>query len=162
MSSVVKRVCNIIDKLYLGIGMLLLIIIVVSLTLQVITRYVMNSSMIGTEELARYCFIWMSMLGASVAVGTSSHASVSMLEDNLKGRIKYYFKITIQVMIIIASLILLYEGIKMAISTGVQKSPTLRIPMMFIYAAIPVGSIGMALHGLNNFINLCLDLKEVE
>lgn len=69
MTIGIKKLNQAVDAVYMSISILLLIILVIASALQVFTRYVLNNSLVGTEEVARYCFIWMSMLGGSVCVG---------------------------------------------------------------------------------------------
>lgn len=45
----------------------------------VVWRYVFNSSLVWSEELTRYLFIWFVFLSASYAVTTKSHIRVDAL-----------------------------------------------------------------------------------
>ncbi len=53
-------------------GGLLLIVFIVVLS-QVVMRYLFAQPNPWSEELSRFCFIWLSMLGASLAVERQSH-----------------------------------------------------------------------------------------
>ena len=43
---------------------------------QVVMRYVFQSSLYWSEELARYLFVWQTWLGASLAVREASHIRI--------------------------------------------------------------------------------------
>lgn len=62
------RFCSGLSRVILGICSLLMVILLCCSALQVTSRYVFGSSITWTEEAARYCFIWLDMLGASVLV----------------------------------------------------------------------------------------------
>ena len=55
----------------------------------------------GTEECARYCFLWMVFLGSSVCVGEGSHASVELLHDALKGKAKDWHQLFVYIVMAI-------------------------------------------------------------
>lgn len=138
------------NKVYLYLSLLLLVVMTISLFLQVFTRYILKSSLVGTEELARYCFIWLSMLGSSLCVSNNGHSFVSILNDSLSAEGKKKHNMVIDGTIIIFSIILIYAGVQMVMLTMGQKSPTLGIPTPVLYLSAVAGGFGMALNaGLN-------------
>ncbi|MCQ4838222.1 TRAP transporter small permease, partial [[Clostridium] symbiosum] len=96
-----------------------------AMAVQVFTRYVLGSSLTGTEELGRYSFIWMTMLGASICVSSDSHAAVTILNDHLKWRMKGGHKISVDILILACAVLLFIQGIKMAAMSTRQLTPTL-------------------------------------
>ena len=66
MKDALDKVCSMVNRIYGGAALLLLAVLTGAMAVQVFTRYVLGSSLSGTEELGRYCFIWMTMLGASI------------------------------------------------------------------------------------------------
>ena len=53
---------------------------IVPVTLQIVSRYTgLIPRYIWTEEAARFCFIWIIMLGAMVAVREGTHFEVDVL-----------------------------------------------------------------------------------
>ena len=94
MKDALDKVCSMVNRIYGGAALLLLAVLTGAMAVQVFTRYVLGSSLSGTEELGRYCFIWMTMLGASICVSSDSHAAVTILNDHLKGRMNGGHKIS--------------------------------------------------------------------
>lgn len=113
-------------------------ILVISCVLQVFTRFVLNSSLSWTEELARYTFIWANMLGAILCTKNKSNATVSVVTDNLSVEKQVVLNKIVDVLSIIIGLILLFYGSKVAWAVRTQLSPALRISMSFVYGAAPV------------------------
>ncbi|WP_303042980.1 TRAP transporter small permease [Enterocloster bolteae] len=148
------------NKIYQSAAVALLAGIIVASTLQVFTRYILNASLTGTEEFARYCFVWMNMLGASICVRYGSHAVVSILDSKLHGKKKYIHEAAIQMLIMALSIILFVKGFRMIGYTIAQPSPTLRIPMGFIYASVPVGCMGMIINAVRNICELKIRMDE--
>lgn len=149
-----NKICNIINKIYTYTGVALLFVISVACILQVFSRYVMGHAIQGTEEISRYSFIWMGFLGSSICVQNWSNANVSILNDLLKGKAKKWHSALLYILVIICASILFYQGIKCVGITGKQKSSMLRIPMSYVYAAIPVGAFGMIVSGLQRLLKL--------
>ncbi|MBU8908950.1 TRAP transporter small permease, partial [Desertibacillus haloalkaliphilus] len=68
-------------------------VMVAVIALQVFMRYVMGSSLSWSEELARYCFIWLVYLGISYGVKKQRHIKVDVLLLALKDRGKIILNI---------------------------------------------------------------------
>lgn len=144
-----RKLVTYVNKAYLWASMGFLFILIVACVLQVFTRTVMNASMLGTEEAARYAFIWASLLGASLCVSNRSNAAVDMLNNSMKGKLKHVHLIVIHLIMIIFSVIMIINGGRMISFVAKQLSPTLRLSMKYIYLACPVGAIGILLNCLS-------------
>lgn len=133
-----EKVYNIVTK-FLKIAIVIVFsILVASCVLQVFTRFILNSSLSWTEELARYTFIWANMLGAILCTKNKSNATVSVITDNLSIENQLLLRKIVNVLSIIIGLILLSYGSKVAWAVRTQLSPALRISMSFVYGAAPV------------------------
>ncbi len=150
----VNRIVSKINTLYEWAGLGFLSILIAACVLQVFTRKVLGASMDGTEECARYCFIWMVMLGSSLCVAYGSHACVELLNDCLKGKAKDWHQLILYIIMAVFAGVMIVQGYKMLGMTMKQKSPTLHVPMAFIYLAIPVSGAGMLINIINNGIRL--------
>ena len=60
-----------------------LVAMVVMVFGNVVMRYVFNSGITVSEEMSRYCFIWLTYLGAMVAMHEKGHLGVDTLVKNL-------------------------------------------------------------------------------
>jgi TRAP-type transport system small permease protein len=74
---------KLIDWLYRALQALLtflIAILIVPVTMQIVSRYTdLIPNYIWTEEMARFCLIWIIMIGASVAVRDGTHFDVDVL-----------------------------------------------------------------------------------
>lgn len=132
------------DKLEYSILVVLSIVTVVVVFAQVVCRMT-GQSLPWSEELARYCFIWMICIGTSYAVKLNKLTSVDVLVNLSKGNTRKLFSLFVSLMILAFSGVVVYYGtgacVKM-LKFG-QTSPALNIPKGYIYLAAPVG-FGMA------------------
>lgn len=117
------------------------LVMVSVITLQVFMRFVLNSSLTWSEELARYCFVWLIYIGISYGVKKQRHIKVDVALALLKDKGKNILTLISNVLFLIFAIFVVIYGYDVAQSLlgfG-QKSPSLSIPMGLVYLATPVG-----------------------
>ena len=120
---------------------------------QVFFRFVVVRSLPWSEEFSRYALVWASFLGASVALKRGLHIGVEAFVGKLvEKRRRQVYQLTLFLMMIFL-LFVIIKGLQMASFNMRQSSPAMRIPMGLPYLAIPVGSILMFLHLLNETVS---------
>jgi TRAP-type C4-dicarboxylate transport system permease small subunit len=79
-TSAVKRIINGYYKILQVLVTILMGLMVIPVTLQIFSRYTgFIPRYIWTEEAARFCFIWIIMTGATIAVRDGTHFDVDIL-----------------------------------------------------------------------------------
>ncbi|OIJ22299.1 TRAP transporter small permease protein [Anaerobacillus alkalidiazotrophicus] len=117
------------------------VIMVAVIFLQVIMRYVFDNSLSWSEELARYCFIWLVYIGISYGVKKQRHIKVDVLLLLFKDKARLIFTIISNLLFLFFCLFVIKYGSDIAfklLEWG-QKSPANQIPMGLVYLAAPVG-----------------------
>lgn len=122
--------------------------------LQVIMRFIFESSLSWSEELARYCFIWLVYIGISYGVKKQRHIKVDVLLLLFKDKGRLIFTIIANLLFLIFCLFVMRYGTDIALKLldWGQKSPALQIPMGLIYFAAPVGMGLTAIRIIQNLI----------
>jgi TRAP-type C4-dicarboxylate transport system permease small subunit len=116
-------------------------ILLVPVTLQIISRYTaLIPSYIWTEELSRFLFIWMVMLGAMIAVREGTHLDVDLWPD-LKPRANAVTQIISSLFVLLFAFVFVYWGIKFVRFGWNQQSELAELPMTFIFVAWPVAGV---------------------
>jgi TRAP-type C4-dicarboxylate transport system permease small subunit len=132
------------------VGEVLLVFFLSALTvvvfLQVLFRYVFHLPLFWTEETARYCLIWASMLGAGYALRHGQHIAVTYVVDRLPAGLHHLTARLGQIFVLAIIAVILWGGIELVSITRHQVSPALRIPMSYPYLAMPVGALFMLIH----------------
>ena len=129
-----------IEKMLCVIALALMSAVIVA---QVFCRYVLNSSLSWSEELARYLFIWMIYIGISYGVILDKHICVDAVYSFAPKSIKRYYAIVSYLLFLLFAVAMVYYGILvvgMQISSG-QVSPAMGVPMQYVYAAPVVGFV---------------------
>jgi TRAP-type C4-dicarboxylate transport system permease small subunit len=135
--------------------MLFLVIMVAIIFLQIVSRTLIGSSFYWTEEMARFMMIWVIFLGAGFAFQYGAHISIESLVDRFSDGLKK----TVQVLILLLSisffLVMFVKGIELTSKTMVQLSPSLNIPMGYVYCVIPISAILQILNMIDVTIRFC-------
>ena len=141
-----RRISDILNRITEGILIIILSGMAVVVFLQVIFRYILNLPLFWTEELARYCLVWASLLGSAVAVKRGQHIAVTIFMERLPPALRR--RLTMIALISVAAIltIILWGGIQLVTITRAQISPALRVSMSVPYLAVPVGAALMLLH----------------
>lgn len=112
--------------------------------LQVLTRYVFQHPFEWPEEIARYCFVWVAMLGAALGLDRGVHFSIDMLTTRFRPAVAARVAIAIDLVCAGFCALLAWQGALLTWAVREQPSVALELPMAWAYAAIPVGAALMA------------------
>ncbi len=116
-------------------------ILMVPITMQVISRYTaLIPSYIWTEELSRFVFIWMVMLGAMIAVRDGTHFDVDVW-PTLKPRSNAMLRLATNLLVLVFALVYVYWGIEFVQFGWNQSSELAELPMTYIFIAWPLSGI---------------------
>jgi TRAP-type C4-dicarboxylate transport system permease small subunit len=116
-------------------------ILIVPVTLQIIARFTdLIPHYIWTEEMARFLFIWMVMLGAMVGIRDGTHFDVDVWPE-LKPRPNAVLHIVSSVFVLIFALVFIWYGIKFVEFGWNQSSELAEMPMTWIFVAWPLAGV---------------------
>ena len=111
---------------------------------QVVTRYVFRHPFDWPDELARYLFVWVALLGAALGVERGVHFSVDLLTVRLPPGVARRVAIALDVLFAGFAALLAWQGGFLVWAVREQPSAGLEISMAWAYAAIPTASALMA------------------
>src|SRR5215212_7295356 len=116
-------------------------ILIIPVSLQVISRYTaLIPSWIWTEELSRFLFIWMIMLGAMIAVREGTHFVVDVLPD-LPPRADAALHVVSNIFVLVFALVFTYWGVEFVRFGWNQTSELAELPMTYIFLAWPIAGL---------------------
>lgn len=135
-----SKIKNIINNFEGYVCTFLLGFTLVILTLQVVSR-AFGKSNSWSEELARYCFIWIIFMGAAMAAEKVAHICIDTANYIYPKKIRRYTQILGLILLIAFCGIIIYYSANYAYMLYLSKriSLSLYISMAVPYAAIPVG-----------------------
>lgn len=111
--------------------------------LNVCTRYFFKYSMAFTEELTLYLFVWVVMMGASIAFREGTNMAVSFFYDRFGSKFKRVFSILAALLSLAFFLTLMYFGIIEVMDEMEMNAMTeaIQIPIWWFTGAMPVASM---------------------
>jgi TRAP-type C4-dicarboxylate transport system permease small subunit len=119
---------------------LLLAVITVDLLLGVFSRYVLGSTFVWYDEVARACFMWLVFLGAALAVRRGAHFGLHMFVDMFPPRLRRAVLLLTPLTMIVFCVALLVQGWALMQHGAAQTTAVMAMPVSWIYAAMPAGA----------------------
>lgn len=135
---------------------IMLLIICIVMIMQVIARYIFNSPLVWSEEVARDLFIWMTMIGFSYNARTNNNIEMTLLTDKFSPKVRKCLNFIKNIVGFLLFLFLIFPAISYYKTQIPSVSPTLLFSMGWIGISVP---IGMILCTLQYLIHCILDIK---
>jgi len=132
-----------VKRLYDGLGLLggaILAAMTGAVFLQVVLRYAFRTGLEGLDEVPRYLFVWLTMIGAAAAMERGEHTALVYIRDRL-GPVG---RALLRVVTTALGMLLFFSMIKASLvlvpNANLQSSPGLGLSLAYVYAAVPVGA----------------------
>lgn len=142
--KVLKFLNRHLEEMIMGI---FLTIIIAAMVLQIFFRYVLNDSLSWSEELCRYCYIWLMFLAFSFSVSQKSDLRVDVFLNMLPATARRVADLVGLIICLAITGFLFYhsfETVSAVMQTG-ETSVSIHLPMQYVYVASVVG------YGLGTF-----------
>lgn len=120
------------------IGVALSIIMVVILA-QTFTRYVIFHSLPWSEELSRYLFVFLVLVGANVGVTDNMMVSIDIIDNFMSAGMKKAFTYIRLIIGVVVNAFFFYSTFDMIAIGKFQVSPAMQIPMSYMYMVLAAG-----------------------
>ena len=132
----------------------LLVIIMTAMSLvvaaNVFCRFVLNFSLTWADETAQMLLVWLTFLGAALAVRENSHYALNFLTEKLSGRVKTFFLMMQLLLSLLAIAVLLYFSVIVAWQIRPWMMPATEISRAWVYGACPIGCLLMIYYAVRN------------
>ncbi len=109
---------------------------VISVVIQVFTRFFMESAPHWTEEAARIFFIFSVAFGSGLAIRDHAFVQLDYFMNKLKASNKNIVQMIIHVIILLFGLLLSYYSIKFIGIGSSETSPSLQIKMSYVFSSM--------------------------
>lgn len=124
------------------------------IAVQIFQRYVLQSSLDWSEELARYLFIWSVYVGCSYATQKDRHLEVTIMRNLFGPTVAKVVTLGAYVCTIgfcVCATIWGFQMVEFLSGTG-QKTPALEIQMYWVFLSVPVGMGLMAIRTVQRIL----------
>lgn len=132
---------------------LMCVILILSLFVEVMNRYVFFASWPEIQYIIPFCFLWMCMFGSAIAVRRRQHFEVDLLQGVLRGRARDAHRILMGLFVVAAGLVIAWSSISFVELGLMKKNPATGVRMIYIYASVLVGGVLIALMAIEQLVN---------
>ncbi len=126
--------------------------------LEVLARYVFHLSLSWPEEVARFTFIWTSLLGASIALERKKLHDIDIVFDRLPGGMRPFVALGVNLLVIGILVVFVVYGAELTAVVHLQVSPAMEIRMSYVYSAVPFATSLMLISQIFNTIETFFEL----
>jgi TRAP-type C4-dicarboxylate transport system permease small subunit len=134
------------------LGGLILAVMAGAVFLQVVLRYLGLVGIDGLEEVPRFLFVWLVMIGSASAMQRGQHTVLDYFVNSAGPRVRALLLIFTNAVGIALFLYLIKLSLVLVPNAQLQTSAGLGLPLGWVYAAIPVGSALIVLPMLRTIV----------
>lgn len=133
---------KIIDKIEKIVSCISVAVMAVLVFANVVARYIFNSPLAFSDEIASYLFILMSFMGTAIAARRRAHLGLSIVTDKLSPTARRYVMTAMYAISAFFCLLILIFGIQMVMSQYQlgQETATMQWPEWIYGLFVPVGA----------------------
>jgi TRAP-type C4-dicarboxylate transport system permease small subunit len=146
-----NRTIGAIDTVFRALLAALMAIMVLCVTWQIISRYLLGQPSTWTEELSRFLLIWVGLLGASYAYHMKMHLGLDLLTAKLPSRAKRLQALFVHAIVIVFAVgALIIGGLRLVwLNYELQQySAALNVPMAAVYCSLPVSGLMLVVYAV--------------
>ncbi|GAA0469747.1 TRAP transporter small permease [Alkalibacillus silvisoli] len=158
MEKLVKNI----ERIQIVIGLFFLSVFFLVILYQITTRH-LGISVIWTEEVARFSFVWTVFMGAAIMVNRRDHFSFDILQNKLKGKKKLLLNLFNDTLLIIFNIFVFYYGIRIVEQFWNYNWVSIpELKMGYVWISIPIMAGTMIIYTLSHMIQHIKQLREGE
>lgn len=138
------KIKSFLDRCIRSFIAVLMALMVLNVTWQVVSRYVLGDPSSFTDELSRYSMIWLGVLGAAYVSGKNGHLAIDILPERLSGKNLLFLQLLIHGFVIFfGAVVMVWGGGNLVYLSHLlqQKSATLQVPLSWVYGIVPLSGL---------------------
>lgn len=151
VANAIHKVSDFFNKICCGLCVIALVAMVIMTGVQIVFRLFFDA-LSWSEEVTKYLLVWSTFLGASIVYKSGGHISVTLLQDHCPPLLRKLLTVLVHLICGAFCTVTVIYGFRYMGLQGRQLSAALRVPMRYMYMAIPVGCLVMDLHILDAIV----------
>jgi TRAP-type transport system small permease protein len=155
-----RRVVNVIFDIFeVYLAVVILAALILSVSLEVFFRYVLNNPSPQLFELSIYCFVWVIYLGGALATRYNQHVRFDLIYRALPEKGRRIIEIVFTLVINAVLLVLVVPSIRYTIQMYPIKASALRVPWTFLLLVFPIFLVLVLVHNFTDIVRNILRLS---
>ncbi|ROZ69597.1 TRAP transporter small permease [Ramlibacter sp. WS9] len=111
----------------------------------VVLRYAFNSSIVFSEEVSRFVFMWLTLIGALVVMKDKAHLGMSSVVDRLGETGQRVCRFASDSLVFACCVLLAHGTWKQVVIGMDNRAPVTDVPLGLVYLCLLISSAGMAM-----------------
>ena len=149
--QIVGAIVDRINGIFLALSCLVLLFIVISVSVNVILRYVFNSPIMWIVPITENCLLYITFLAAAWVLQRNEHVSLDLLISHLSPHRQAFLQVVNCAIGLAICLVITWFGTKVTwadFMSGALQATITRIPKASVLFIIPVGSLLLSIEFL--------------
>ncbi len=132
--------------------------LLVVLTWQIGTRWLLNDPSLWSEELARVLFMYMSLIGCAIAIKRSTHVNITFFSDKLPEKVRLGLVLSLELAVLVSIFAIIFLGYQHVQRTAFFELITLGVSSSWMNYSLPIGGVFMVFRQLEKMFGLSKQL----
>jgi TRAP-type C4-dicarboxylate transport system permease small subunit len=138
---------RVVTRVEIGLAAAALVLMFLLVLIQAGQRYLPVPGWSWTGELARFCLVWLTFTVAGVLVSTDSHIALQLVDSFERPALVRVVRVVAALIVAVIGLGFALEAWELMTSQGQLKSPSLRLPLVWLYVFPFLGFASTAVRG---------------
>ncbi len=159
VADTLDRIVDVVDWIAKAFVIFLVVAVTAIMLAQVFFRYVLNSSLQWSEELALFGLVWIVWIGAVVLMRNWEHINIPTFIDLVPKEYRFWFISLSKIATMVFIALLIWYGFDVFTQNFHGRSPSLEISSKWAKLSIPVGAAFMMVFGLNTMLRDVIEYR---
>lgn len=152
--SIVNKIFDFIYSIMIILAKILLVVMVVVVSAAVFFRFVLNSGIKWSDEVALITMVWFTFIGLAIGVRRSLHISIEIIASVLPQRVNMFLDKFINIVCAFLGVVMVIYGIKLVEFTMESTLPATGLPSAILYVIVPISAVFVSYYSLVKLFGL--------
>ncbi len=149
---------KIVDNLEEIITVPLMALLLVILSWQIGTRWLLDDPSLWSEELARVLFMYMSLIGCAIGIKHSTHVNITFFSDKLPEKARVLLVLSLELAVLASIIAIIYLGYQHVQRTAFFELITLGVSASWMNYSLPIAGLFMVVRQLQKLAGIVQQL----
>jgi len=143
-----------IDRVLRAVLIVVIAVFTVVILVSIFFRYVLNNSLVWSEQVCRYLYVWMVMLAMPVVYRAKANVAFALIYNKCSPRTRRLLELMTDAVIGFFAGFLALQGWKFTVQKGATIITGVNIPQGWLYVSQPIGGVITILFVLEHAVSL--------
>ncbi len=139
-----------------------LIVTTVLVIINIIMRYILNSGLVWSEEVATGCFVWSVFIGAVAVFKHRGHVGVDLLVKRFPAALQKAVRLITDLILVVLNGYMAYLSVLYIQTSYTKMTPVLGVSSAYISTSVLIAFVLMTVYSVKFVIGDLCGFKEVE